>query len=107
MLIIGVSCSNSTAKAATAGLFRVFRCVSDTASRSCFTLILSLSISFPFFFDPNFAAEVRPIPGPAAVDDRAERWDRASVHDFQGTYGEYLLAKVARVFPGLDGAVRR
>lgn len=64
-------------------------------------------ISFPFFFDPNFAAEVRPIPGPAAVDDRSERWDRASVHDFQGTYGEYLLGKVARVFPELEAAVRR
>ena len=59
-------------------------------------------LSFPFFFDPDFEAEVQPIDlGHAVVDDRDERWDRASVHDFRGTYGEYLLRKVARVFPRL------
>ena len=35
----------------------------------------------------------------------AERWDRASVHLFEGTYGDYLLSKVAKVFPELAGAV--
>jgi isopenicillin N synthase-like dioxygenase len=59
-------------------------------------------LSFAFFFDPSFDAEVEPIdPDRPAVDDRAERWDAASVHEFHGTYGEYLLAKVARVFPEL------
>ena len=61
-------------------------------------------LSFPFFFDPNFDAEVKPIePGvPARVsDDRDERWDRASVHEFTGTYGDYLLGKVSKVFPEL------
>ncbi len=59
-------------------------------------------LSFPFFFDPNFAAEVRPIEGiEAAPDDRHDRWDRQSVHEFRGTYGDYLLGKVARVFPDL------
>jgi len=29
------------------------------------------------------------------------RWDNASVHDFDGTYGEYLLNKVSKVFPQL------
>ncbi len=61
-------------------------------------------LSFPFFFDPNFNAEVKPIElGEAQMvnDDREERWDRASVHDFSGTYGEYLLNKVAKVFPQL------
>ena len=38
-------------------------------------------------------------------DDRAERWDRASVHAFEGTYGDYLLAKVGKVFPQLREAV--
>lgn len=57
-------------------------------------------LSFPFFFDPNFKAEVRPIRLPAR-DDCEERWDRASVHTFSGTYGEYLLGKVAKVFPQL------
>jgi isopenicillin N synthase-like dioxygenase len=63
-------------------------------------------LSFPFFFDPNFHAEVHPIePGGAVADDRDQRWDRASVHAFQGTYGEYLLRKVSRVFPQLGGEV--
>jgi isopenicillin N synthase-like dioxygenase len=61
-------------------------------------------LSFPFFFDPNMAADVRPIdlPDTAAVDaDRQERWDRASVHEVSGEGGDYLLGKVAKVFPQL------
>jgi isopenicillin N synthase-like dioxygenase len=63
-------------------------------------------LSFPLFFDPDFLAVMRPLPT-AAVDtarieaDRTERWDRASVHAFEGTYGDYLLDKVAKVFPQL------
>jgi isopenicillin N synthase-like dioxygenase len=60
--------------------------------------------SWPFFFDPTWEAAVEPLPfarvRPADVD-AAERWDRASVHTLRGTYGEYLLSKVARVFPEL------
>ena len=37
-------------------------------------------------------------------DDKHECWDRASVHEFSGTYGEYLLSKVAKVFPELGQA---
>jgi len=59
-------------------------------------------LSFAFFFDPNFFAEVRPIENSAVINDnRTERWDQASVHTFQGTYGDYLLGKVAKVFPQL------
>ena len=59
-------------------------------------------LSFPFFFDPNFSAEVKPLPFEAGVrDNRTERWDHASVHEFRGTYGEYLMGKVAKVFPEL------
>lgn len=59
-------------------------------------------LAFPFFFDPNFNAHVRPIEGSRPIgDDREARWDRASVHEFSGTYGEYLLGKVSRVFPQL------
>jgi isopenicillin N synthase-like dioxygenase len=59
-------------------------------------------LSFPFFFDPNFNAEVKPINVDASTNDnKAERWDQASVHEFQGTYGDYLLGKVAKVFPQL------
>ena len=59
-------------------------------------------LSFPFYFDPNFSAEVRPIEIDAkANDNKEERWDRASVHEFNGTYGDYLLSKVSKVFPEL------
>lgn len=64
-------------------------------------------LSFPFFFDPNFHARVEPIAGlaGAARDDSVERWDRANVHAFEGTYGDYLLGKVGKVFPALKTAV--
>jgi isopenicillin N synthase-like dioxygenase len=64
-------------------------------------------LSFPLFFDPDFAAEIHPLPArAAAADDRATRWDGASVHDVTGTYGDYLLGKVGKVFPALGAAVR-
>lgn len=65
-------------------------------------------LSFPFFFDPNFNAEVRPIDlaGTRHLrDDKDERWDRTSVHELRGTYGDYLLSKVSKVFPELRRAV--
>jgi isopenicillin N synthase-like dioxygenase len=60
-------------------------------------------LSFPFFFDPGFDAEIRPLPERAMQisDDREQRWDRQSVHDFSGTYGDYLLGKISKVFPEL------
>eukprot|EP01031_Cornospumella_fuschlensis_P002112 gene2112-2643_t len=65
-------------------------------------------ISVPLFFDPHFFSTPAPIAGlPAAEDDRAKRWDGASVHDFSGTYGDYLLRKVGKVFPELGAAVLR
>jgi isopenicillin N synthase-like dioxygenase len=65
-------------------------------------------LSFPFFFDPGWDAEVRPIPligddEPAA--HAQPRWDGANVHELSGTYGDYLLAKVAKVFPALGTEV--
>jgi len=59
-------------------------------------------LSFPFFFDPNFNAEVKPIDGvDSQGDDKDERWDNTSIHQFSGTYGDYLLNKVSKVFPQL------
>jgi isopenicillin N synthase-like dioxygenase len=59
-------------------------------------------LSFPFFFDPDFTAEVPPLPGRAAVgDDGVARWDGQDLRAFEGTYGDYLTAKVAKVFPDL------
>jgi len=60
-------------------------------------------LSFPFFFDPGFEARIVPLPSHASYvrDDSAERWDKANVHEFSGTYGDYLLGKVSKVFPDL------
>ncbi|HEY0301255.1 MAG TPA: 2OG-Fe(II) oxygenase family protein, partial [Rhizomicrobium sp.] len=60
-------------------------------------------LSFPFFFDPGFEAQIVPLPERATHvdDDRESRWDKESVHAFSGTYGEYLLGKVGKVFPEL------
>jgi|LakMenEpi03Aug12_release.lakeMendotaPanAssembly.Ray.scaffolds.fasta_scaffold01611_7 isopenicillin N synthase-like dioxygenase len=65
-------------------------------------------ISFPVFFDPNFHSPISPIQALAQLpvaDDRNLRWDHANVHDFQGTYGDYLLQKVSKVFPQLTQEV--
>ncbi len=58
--------------------------------------------SYPLFFDPGFDTEVKALPlTQVKRDDRDERWDKASVHAFQGTYGDYVLGKVSKVFPEL------
>ena len=66
-------------------------------------------LSFPFFFDPNFFAPVRPIDlpswPPASRRPGRAAQDRASVHAFEGTYGDYLLSKVGKVFPELRSKV--
>jgi len=68
-------------------------------------------ISMPLFLDPSFDAELAPrtplAPDPSAVDRRrgGRRWDGTDLAAVSGTYGDYLLAKVGRVFPGLGAAV--
>lgn len=65
-------------------------------------------LSFPFFFDPGFDARVESMDLSGAVppeDDGSERWDQASVHDFEGTYGDSVLSKVSKVFPKLRESV--
>src|SRR5580658_8212373 len=63
-------------------------------------------LSFPFFLDPGFAAEVPPLPDRAAAgDDGRRRWDGQDLRAFTGSYGDYLLGKVSRVFPQLRGDV--
>ena len=59
--------------------------------------------SYPFFFDPNFHAQIAPVDlsHTEVPDDSQERWDQASVHTFEGTYGDYILNKVSKVFPQL------
>jgi isopenicillin N synthase-like dioxygenase len=61
-------------------------------------------ISMPFFFDPRFDAQLQPIAGVGPVDVRRElidRWDGADLRDVHGTYGDYLVGKVSKVFPEL------
>jgi isopenicillin N synthase-like dioxygenase len=64
-------------------------------------------LSFPFFLDPSWDAVVDrlPIVERPRGEDAAERWDRTSVHGFTGTYGSYVLGKVAKVFPDLAADV--
>jgi isopenicillin N synthase-like dioxygenase len=60
-------------------------------------------LSFPFFLDPSWDATVERLPiVERPVDDAAaERWDHMSVHGFEGTYGDYIVSKVGKVFPDL------
>jgi isopenicillin N synthase-like dioxygenase len=68
-------------------------------------------VSFPLFLDPSWDARVTPLPesvfadDPTPEDDAASRWDGASVHEWDGVYGDYLTAKVAKVFPDLFATV--
>ena len=61
-------------------------------------------LSFPFFLDPSWDAvcPTLPLPGAPPADDAATRWDGTSPRGWEGTYGEYLTAKVAQVFPQLE-----
>jgi isopenicillin N synthase-like dioxygenase len=60
-------------------------------------------LSFPFFMDPAWDAVVDrlPIVERPLEEGAANRWDRTSVHGYSGTYGDYVMDKVARVFPDL------
>ncbi|MEJ0084543.1 MAG: 2-oxoglutarate and iron-dependent oxygenase domain-containing protein [Pseudomonadota bacterium] len=61
-------------------------------------------VSMPFFFDPRFEAELHEIPGiRPASRARIERWDGLELAQLQGTYGDYLIGKVSKVFPELGG----
>lgn len=67
-------------------------------------------ISMPFFFDPRFDAELRPIAGVGPVAVRRElidRWDGIDLRDVRGTYGDYLVGKVSKVFPDLGRSALR
>jgi isopenicillin N synthase-like dioxygenase len=60
-------------------------------------------ISMPLFLDPSFEAVLEPIfPAPQrGVDSAPQRWDGTDLATLSGTYGDYLLRKVAKVFPDL------
>ncbi len=62
-------------------------------------------ISMPLFLDPSFEAVLEPIL-PAAERSggdatQPQRWDGTDLATLSGTYGDYLLGKVSKVFPEL------
>ena len=63
-------------------------------------------LSFPVFYDPDFAAVMTPAMEPVELDERRrERWDGVDPNLFAGCYRDYLLRKVGAVFPGLKAGV--
>jgi isopenicillin N synthase-like dioxygenase len=63
-------------------------------------------LSFPLFFDPGFDTVIERIENiPPGAANAVPRWDNVDVHRFGGTYGEYLLNKIGKVFPGLKDEV--
>lgn len=73
-------------------------------------------ISFAFFYDPSFDAEMRsqlhllPPTLRARADERraraAGRWDGQRLDAFRGKYSDYLIGKVSKVFPELSRRTR-
>ena len=65
-------------------------------------------LPFPFSFDPNFAARLTDRTRWPGASTRRLRTSagigRASTHSL-GTYGDYLLGKIGKVFPELRTAV--
>ncbi len=64
--------------------------------------------SLPFFLDPGWDAVIETIELDddwSAPIDADRRWDRANLRELSGTYGDWLTAKVSKVFPQLAEAV--
>jgi isopenicillin N synthase-like dioxygenase len=68
--------------------------------------------SLPFFLDPGWDTVIDPNQVDVELDDgwiapvdADRRWDRANLRDVDGTYGDWLTAKVSKVFPDLADAV--
>lgn len=63
-------------------------------------------ISMPLFLDPNWNALVEPVDGVRATRTGAVTWDGSDPLEGPTRYGDYLSAKVSRVFPELfDSAI--
>jgi isopenicillin N synthase-like dioxygenase len=68
-------------------------------------------ISMPLFLDPSFDAVLAPINALVADSStvgqhrRARLWDGTDLATVSGTYGDYLLRKVSKVFPQLGAEV--
>jgi polar amino acid transport system ATP-binding protein len=68
-------------------------------------------IAMPLFLDPNFESVLAPIevlaPDRSASNRnrRERRWDNTDLATISGSYGDYLLNKVSKVFPQLKAKV--
>jgi isopenicillin N synthase-like dioxygenase len=63
-------------------------------------------LSFPLFYDPDFAAVMTPAREPVDASHRLRaRWDHADPNLYDGRYGDYLLRKVGAVFPALKARI--
>jgi isopenicillin N synthase-like dioxygenase len=62
-------------------------------------------LSSAYFFDPDFDAEIPPLPEHGTPIAGRRRWDGQDVHAFRGTYGDYLISKVSKVFPELRARI--
>jgi isopenicillin N synthase-like dioxygenase len=67
--------------------------------------------SYPYFFDPNWHASLRPIAPEllahfAKPRLKEKRWDNLELHALSpnSTYGEFVWQKISGVFPQLAGA---
>ena len=63
-------------------------------------------LSFPYFFDPSWHARVPSLSLDASPLADTDRWDGADVLARDAPYGDYLTAKVAKVFPELFPSAR-
>ncbi len=62
----------------------------------------------PAVLRSRFRHRDEPVPGAGAgQDDSGRRWDGANLQSFQGTYGDYVTAKVGKVFPHLTRKLQR
>jgi isopenicillin N synthase-like dioxygenase len=61
-------------------------------------------LSMPFFLDPAWNAAIEPLElddGWTPTAAQRARWDRADLTTVGGEYGDWLVAKVSKVFPHL------
>jgi isopenicillin N synthase-like dioxygenase len=63
-------------------------------------------LSFLFFYDPDFTALITPVLDAGQERHGEDRWDAEDVHAYSGSYGDYLTARVGRVFPDLKTAAK-
>lgn len=62
--------------------------------------------AFPLFLDPGWDQRVVELPLDAQGVAGRARWDGENPLAWEGTYGDYLTSRVARVFPDLFSALR-